>query len=256
MPLAGASGPVRTLVLPSLAPSDGRALLQDRGLRGEDAAWAALHARYSGNPLALQIVAETIRELFAGEIGAFLRQDIILFGGIADLLAQQLARLSPLEQEIMFWLAVEREPAALGELCADIVPRPREQAVLAALHALLLRSLVEQVQNGFILQNVVLEYFTATLIERVSAELLDGSAEFIQRYALLKATAKGYVRDSQRNLILGPIARRMADDLGLPAVRNRLASLLDSLRCIGRQGQGYAAGNILNLVIHAGKWRR
>jgi transcriptional regulator with XRE-family HTH domain len=69
IPLAGATGLVRTLMLPSLDLADSRALLQDRGLRGTDQNWAALHARYSGNPLALQIVAETIRELFDGDIG-------------------------------------------------------------------------------------------------------------------------------------------------------------------------------------------
>ena len=74
--------------------ADGRALLQDRGLHGSTEEWAALHARYSGNPLALQIVSETIRELFAGDISRFLQQDAYLFGGITDLLEQQRARLS------------------------------------------------------------------------------------------------------------------------------------------------------------------
>ncbi len=197
---------MRTLEVSGLPLAAGRALLQDRDLRGTGSEWTALHARYSGNPLALQIISETIRELFAGDIGSFLRQDTFLFGGIADLLEQQRARLSALEQDIMFWLAVEREPMTPEELAADLVPLPTLTAVLAALHALRHRFLVEQTETGFTLQNVVLEYFTATLIDQVSAEITAGSPDLLQRYALLKASAKSYVRESQRSLILGPIA--------------------------------------------------
>ena len=81
IPLEGERAPVRTLVVAGLPLADGRALLQDRGLHGSTEEWAALHARYSGNPLALQIISETIRELFAGDIGRFLRQETFLFGG-------------------------------------------------------------------------------------------------------------------------------------------------------------------------------
>ncbi len=252
IPLASASGPVRTLGVASLPAGDSRALLQDRGLRGSDQEWVALSERYSGNPLALQIVSETIHELFAGDIAQFLRQDTILFGGINDLLAQQFMRLTPLEQEVMFWLAVEREPVTLEELCGDIVPQPREQLVLGALHALRHRSLVERVQAGFTLQNVVLEYFTATLIEWVSEEIRSESVIFLQRYALLKATAKSYVRESQRNLILTPIAQRLVEELGLAGVEDRLSTILAHLRSTEPRPSGYAGGNILNLLVQLG----
>src|SRR4029079_15081264 len=131
-PLAGEASPVRALALTSLAPEDGRILLQGRGLWGGNTEWRTLQKRYSGNPLALQIVSESIRELFAGDIAQFLRQETILFGGIADLLAHQFDRLSPLEQEVMFWLAVEREPVSADDLCADLVQPVPKLAVLEA----------------------------------------------------------------------------------------------------------------------------
>ena len=40
------------------------------------AAWEALVVRYGGNALALQVVGETIADLFGGEIAAFLAQAI------------------------------------------------------------------------------------------------------------------------------------------------------------------------------------
>ena len=69
--LAGAA-PVRALRLGGLDLAACRALLQDKGLVGDEAAWQALVARYGGNPLALNLVGQTIVELFGGEIDALL----------------------------------------------------------------------------------------------------------------------------------------------------------------------------------------
>ena len=108
------------------------------------------------------------------------------------MLEQQRARLSAQEQDVMFWLAVAREPVTPGELAHDLAAQPTEAAVLVALHALRHRFLVERTENGFTLQNVVLEYFTATLIDQVCEEIHAGSTDMLQRYALLKASAKSY----------------------------------------------------------------
>ena len=165
VPFASTAGAVRELALSRLPIVDSLLLLEDRGLHGANHDWTTLIERYSGNPLALHIVAETIRELFGGDIAQFLVQDLLLFRGITDLLDQQFARLSPIEQEVMFWLAVEREPVTPEELDKDIVHSASRRAVLLALHSLRQRFLVERVHNGFTLQNVVLEYVTAALIE-------------------------------------------------------------------------------------------
>ena len=76
---------------------------------------------YSGNPLALKIVAETIVDLFGGEIGLFLAGGTLIFGSITDLLDEQFARLSALEQSVLCWLAIAREPVTLDELQALLV---------------------------------------------------------------------------------------------------------------------------------------
>src|SRR5207248_1319352 len=111
--LAGAA-PVRTLRLGGLDLATSRALLQDKGLVGDDTAWQELVARYGGNPLALKVVGQSIAELFGGEIRALLAYATepvgAVFGGIRRLLDAQVARLSPLEQSLLYWLAVEREP--------------------------------------------------------------------------------------------------------------------------------------------------
>ncbi len=81
-----------------------------RGWSGDEAAWRALVQRYAGNPLALSVVGETIATVFGGDIAAFLAQEVAVFGGIRQLLDEQVERLSALEQAMLAWLAVEREP--------------------------------------------------------------------------------------------------------------------------------------------------
>jgi WD40 repeat protein len=247
--LEGETGPVRTLSLASLQPGDGRALLQGKGLSGSDEQWLTLHERYSGHPLALKVVAETIRELFDGQIEEFLHEEVLIFDNIRDLLAQQFARLSPLEQELMLWLAVEREPVGADDLRADMVQPALKLAMLEALRSLRQRSLVERTATGFTLQNVVLEYLTAYLIEEVSGEIASGQVMLLQRYALLKAQGKSYVQDSQRSLILAPIANRLVEQLSKQNTVERLTILLSDLRN-ARLGPGYAGGNLLNLLVY------
>ena len=62
------------------------------------AAWEALVAHYGGNPLALRVVGETIGLVFGGDIATFLAQGAHVFGGIRQLLDEQVGRLSSLER--------------------------------------------------------------------------------------------------------------------------------------------------------------
>ncbi len=249
IPLVGDSAPVRILSLTSLTAADSHALLAARGLTGNDSDWVALHARYSGNPLALKIVAETIHQLFGGNIHDFLCTDAVLFGGIVDLLRQQFARLSPLEQELMLWLAVEREPVSLAALRSDLVQPVSDGELLEKLQALRQRSLVERSATGFTLQNVVLEYLTAYLVEQMVDELLHGPFVHLQRHGLLKTQAKSYVQESQRTLLLAPVVRRLCELLGRPGVAARLAAVTTELRHTQPRRPGYAGGNLLNLLV-------
>jgi transcriptional regulator with XRE-family HTH domain len=102
--------------------------------------WEALVSRYGGNPLALTLVGQAIAELFGGAIDAFwgyaLKTGGAVFGEIRLLLEEQVTRLSPLEQSLLYWLAVEREPVSVAALRADSAPGAGPGEVLEALEAL------------------------------------------------------------------------------------------------------------------------
>ena len=76
-----------------LKSSDGREILKDKGLRGEEKSWEALVHRYEGNPLALKIVAQFIREVFDADIVGFLETGEAMFSTIRNVLEQQFGRL-------------------------------------------------------------------------------------------------------------------------------------------------------------------
>ncbi|MGH2415861.1 MAG: NB-ARC domain-containing protein, partial [Microcystaceae cyanobacterium] len=167
-----------------------QALVQAKGLVGTESQKQVLGDRYSHNPLALKIVAASIRDLFDGEIGTFLQQDTLLFNGMRRLLEQQFDRLSPLEQSVMNWLAINREWTTIAQLQEDIVPAVSQAKLLEALGGLTWRSLIEKRRDSYTLQPVLLEYVTDRLTEKIAAELIDVKLLLFTHYALIKTTVK------------------------------------------------------------------
>ena len=93
--LEGTRSPVRSLRLGGMDDQTARVLLSDKELRGPPAAWQRLVTGYAGNPLALKIVAQTISDLFGGDLDRFLEEGELIFNGVRPVLRQQVGRLSP-----------------------------------------------------------------------------------------------------------------------------------------------------------------
>ncbi len=154
----------------------GRELFTVKGkFIGSTEDWTVLINHYAGNPLALKIVATAIADFFNGSIAQFLefsQQGGSVFGDIRDLLARQIGRLSTLEQQVMTWLAINREPISFAELQSDCVPSVSSTHMLETLTALERRSLIEKSGSQFTLQPTVMEYVTDRLINQVCDEVL------------------------------------------------------------------------------------
>ena len=249
--LEGRNSPVRSLRLVGLEASACEQLLAEHELVGSPQERARLVERYEGNPLALNIVAETITDLFGGAIGPFLAQDTLVFGSITELLEEQWARLSPLEQTVLCWLAILREPVTLDDLRAVLVsPLPRMQ-VLEAVDGLRRRSLIERGQRtgSFTLQSVVLEYVTSKLVTTASQEIGQGRLLRLREHGLSQAGAKDYVRQTQERLLLAPVLARLQSVYqGRAEVEGQLRALLDGLRERAQEAQGYGPANLVALL--------
>ena len=253
-PLEGITSPVRSMQIAGLEQKAALKIMNDKGLYGSEIDLSNLIQKYTGNPLALKLVASTIHEVFGGDIGKFLEQGTVIFGDVGDLLQQQFERLSNLEQEILYWLTINREFVSLEELRDDLVHPPSNRELLEALDSLLRRrSLIERSENAalFTLQAVIMEYVTDRLIEQACCEIINEKIVFFNNYALIKATAADYVRETQIRVILKPIMDRLFTTLSKDGVENKLKSILSTLRDKYPVMQGYAGGNVINLVLHS-----
>ena len=233
--------------------SAAHALLQAKGLSGSAAQQQILCDRYGCNPLALKIVATSIQDLFSGDIAAFLTEDVIVFNSIQRLLKQQFERLSPLEQTIMYWLAINREWTPISELADDIFPVVSKANVLEALESLSWRSLIEKQSGSYTQQPVVMEYVTARLIEQVYHEIATANSPLLlfQSHALIKTTVKDYIRGSQIRLILEPIAVQLgATCQTSKSLEEKILEILGWLRDKSTSLSGYGGGNLINLCRH------
>lgn len=116
--IEGKAQRVRSLRLTGLCESAVQEIFSAKGdFSGSIQAWQVLVEHYAGNPLALKMVACAIQDFFDGDIANFLnvlQQGTSVFGDIRDLLACQINRLSDLEQQVMYWLAIDREPVTLS----------------------------------------------------------------------------------------------------------------------------------------------
>jgi len=250
----GKSLPVRSLRLTGLCKRAVQEIFSVKGdFSGSTEEWKVLVEHYAGNPLALKMVAVAIKDFFDGSIANFLevlQQGTSVFGDIRDLLACQIDRLSDLEQQVMYWLAIDREPVTLSELRADFLPQVSLADLLEALTSLERRSLLEKKRTLFTLQPVVMEYMTDRLIERVCLEVRSQNSQLrlFKTHALLKAQAKDYIRETQIRLILKPFVDRLLNISSKGKIEDQFRQIISHLRGKFAQETGYTGGNVLNVL--------
>ena len=240
--------PVRILQLAGLQLTEAQKLLTVRDTCGLEAEKVKLIQLYQGNPLALKIISTSIQILFNGNISKFLEQNTTVFNGIYRLLEQQFNRLSELEKQVMFWLAINREPVLPPELQADIVPLLSRSRLLEALKSLQQRSLIEGSPVGFTQQPMVMEYMTEQFIEQVYEAIAIEKINLLMKYTLIKAQAKDYIRASQIRTILEPIINRLRANFKTKDIEFKLNKILLKLQEEFSTLPGYGGGNIINLL--------
>ncbi|PPS41288.1 hypothetical protein B1A85_17925 [Chroococcidiopsis sp. TS-821] len=241
--------PIRSLPLIGLSTAEVREICQSNDcFCTSENDWQQLQTSYAGNPLAIKIVATTVRDLFDGSVSEFLVQEAIAFGDISVLLDEQFQRLSELEKQVIYWLAINREWVTLAELREDFVPQISQSKLLEVLLSLRRRSLLEKNNGLFTLQPVVMEYVTEQLVEHNRAEILTQRLKLFLSHALIKASSKDYIRESQTRVVLAPLAARLIADLGsFKQVEHQLSNIILQLRS-PPFSVSYGGGNAINLL--------
>jgi WD40 repeat protein/DNA-binding XRE family transcriptional regulator len=241
---------VRSLRLVALDHVACEHLLAERQVTGTPADQSRLIELYGGNPLALKIVCQTILDLFGGEIALFLEQGGIIFGDVRELLFEQYKRITPLEQQVTFWLTIMREPVSFNQL-QSLFTTPLTPAVaLDTVNRLYRHSLIErgQTPGSFTLHSVVVEYMTDQILAEMVDEILRGELKTMLHYGLEQAHVKDYLRRTQQRLLVEPLLQRLKI-LGGRDVEEKLLLLLDKLRDLPEEVQGYGPANLIALLL-------
>jgi WD40 repeat protein len=252
-PREGDKLPVRCWYLQGLGLTAGQQILGDKGATTNASQTQLLVDRLGGNPLALKIVASNIYNLFNNDTVAFLAQGNMVFGSLWQLLEQQFQRLSLLQQQLMYWLAIGREGISPLQLQAKLFPPVPLPQVLEALTALRDRSAIETTATGLTQQPVVMEYMIERLVSIATQELITGNLELLTRHALMEAAAPDNVRDTQVQLILYPLAQKLREHFGaIPTLVAHLQAVLNQQRQPAPEAPrlSYSAGNLVNLLCH------
>jgi len=263
---------VKKVNLMGLAPEYGAQLLRACGMQGSEAALAELAARYSGNPLAIKLIASTVTEMYAGKLEALPASETPVFADVRDVLDQQFARLDDLAKSLLTWLAVARTPMLVDDLRDGMSVRPSQRAIWEAIQTLRRASLLtdahdegdvgydEQIDRKsaggaladtrLTLQNVVMEYITDRLIETTLADVAEVHAQAFHHFGLRTASAPEYIQEMQRRVLVAPLAQALVERYGRTGTIERLCALRDSARAQIELHHGYVAANVLHLFEH------
>jgi hypothetical protein len=255
---------VRSLDVRGLSADCGHQLIQSYGCPALPSwMWQEVYQHYGGNPLALKIAAIAAVELTGGgakvlELYPLMRDGKLPFRGIDDILERQFDRLSDVEQHLVYWLAIEREPITLTQLRANILPDPQiDGEIFNALQSLLRRGIVLRQKQLWTLQPVTIAYVTQRAIDKIVAELcpLAAGAEpqqqfhYLDTYALLRTTATDSLRQAQRRALIQPICDRLLETwLDRSALRHHLQQISIHWHTITPPPPGYLVENILTLL--------
>lgn len=186
--LEGDNSPVRALQLEGLDPDAALSLLVDLGLQpSKSEQWHNLVTTYDGNPLALKIVASTLKMLFGGSADAFFQQNTpLVFQEIRDLVEASFERLSEPEVEIMYCLALASDSLDLQAIQNHVLASVTMSELMQIVISLRQRSLIatdpENISR-FILRDIVLAYVTDHLFEILFQETCQLVASFEQMQA-------------------------------------------------------------------------
>jgi WD40 repeat protein len=255
--IEGLTLPIRSLQLRGLKEEEGKKIFQLKGLSITDLEEKVLIQHYAGNPLALKMVATTIQDVFDGNTDEFLRQETSVFGDISEIVEQQFERLSDLEREVVYWLAINREPTGLKQLQEDIVSLVKPHKLLEAIESLIRRSLIDKAKPTegdtnsvlFLLQPVLIEYITSLFIKQICQEIINHDIKIFKTYALTKTQTKEFIRESQKRFIVQPVINELlAVFKTRKKIEDNFRQILINLQIESPLESGYAGGNIFNLL--------
>ncbi|MCT7982300.1 NB-ARC domain-containing protein [Laspinema sp. A4] len=244
-----------------------REIFADKGVPPTDKEWLELVKRYGDNLLAYKIVATTIKEFFNGNTATFLKAtELFIEDTLTHLLEQHFGRLSPSEEEILYWLAIAKAPVTLSRLREDMLLPVSLSDMLKNLDSLDRRALIEKQETAsdifFTLQPLMMKFVSTKLVENACEEIkqlvktqkLSSLRILIQHNLGAAATSgkKGKAAAAQKPQMVQQIKNQLQFFVmrsgGYDELITQLEAIAAKLEDKTQLDVGYASANLRNLL--------
>lgn len=249
--ISGQSLPIRSLQLNGLQEEEAQNILEAKGLLGQEH-WATLIKLYRGNPLALNIVSSVIQDLFNSNVSEFLKQNTLVITGLTDILDEQFKRLSGLEKQVIYWLAIHRHPVSLSQLQSDILFPIKTSKLIEVLQSLGWRSFLEistePSEIVFTLPPIIMKYVTTRFVEQICDQLYEKELELISSHALVDSEGKNSQEFPFKPILISTKNQLTIIFRSKQKVKEHLQSILAMLEGKPALEIGYAQDNLQKLL--------
>lgn len=254
--------PVRLKKLKGLQREEAQKILHLKGLYGSKNELEELIRRYKGNPFALKTVSKTIRVVFQGDILYFLNATTVFLPDVVvNLLNEQFEKLSSLERDIIYWLAVMRNSASFMQLKEDFMQPVSTNKLISALESLienhfLVDSITEEEIVFYTLEPVIMKYITVQFVERICEEIFEVvETQDIENFDLFRSHAlilrhnqNTSATNEQLRLIIKPIKEKLCSEFWSKSKTEEKLQEISSLLQGSELEEGYIYKNTIELI--------
>lgn len=127
---------------------------------------------YDGNPLFLNLLRDTIVDSFDGNIELFMKERVLVFGDLLNVLEDQFLQFSKFERDILIWLTIFHHPINLSNLVYlnSVFSGPEYLLVLEELQQ---KRIIQIKLSSVHLVSSFHLFLSQMLIKRISQEFLN-----------------------------------------------------------------------------------
>ncbi len=229
----------KIMALPGLAEPESIKLLENGGLPSgaKVEQVQALIQKYGGNPWGLKLAMQDIDDLYDGDLAAYLEHKSILVKGFRDEIEGILKRLSLLELEVLYWLALQKEPLHLNDIRTafpDLYKFSLDgNDIRDAVLELYRRSLLEKYNGHFSLVPAIQDFVGIRLLKEIRHEIEAINSNNFEHLVWLQ---KLQLKDEQIKL---------RDRLTRSFSKQELSEASSQVECISRESKKDKIGYIL-----------
>ncbi|MGD1804611.1 NB-ARC domain-containing protein [Dapis sp. BLCC M126] len=247
--------PVRFLKLEGLKKEEAIKILEAKKLSGEDM-WNRLIKLYEGNPLGLKLISNTIKQLYGGDVSEFLNQTLsYVVRGFGAIIKEQFKRMTSLEKEIVYWLALESR-LSIENLKEKFISPPRQIGdILNALQSLNDRYMIEKEGSDWNLQDTIRECVLHQFAKQICQEIQQiKDFQTMQNIKLIRSHKFTNSNNTKKNEINSPLKLienklySMEDFRSIERVIERLQEIQKIIEGKSQLEIGYADENVRELL--------